>query len=135
MFLFVVRHLRWMARVPLFPQIFDGFLLASVWLIDPERIKAMEMLEEAMRSQPDVSVRIHRLGGMEFYHRDSKELGHLHGHGLLDARLKKEDATMWLAAGRAQPHHVLPHTGWVSLPIKSRADVPLALKLLEAARR
>ena len=36
---------------------------------------------------------------------------------------------MLVAAGRAQLHHVLPQTGWVSYPIQGEEDVDGALEL------
>jgi hypothetical protein len=35
-----------------------------------------------------------------------------------------------VAAGRAQPHHVLPESGWISFRIKSEADVLAAVDLM-----
>jgi hypothetical protein len=34
-----------------------------------------------------------------------------------------------VAAGKAQLHHVLPQTGWVSYPIRGEEDVEGALEL------
>ncbi len=38
------------------------------------------------------------------------------------------DATWWLPVARA--HHVLPDTGWVSLPIRSEHDIPAVIALM-----
>ncbi|HXQ38775.1 MAG TPA: luciferase family protein, partial [Anaerolineales bacterium] len=35
-----------------------------------------------------------------------------------------------VAAGRAQPHHILPETGWVSFYLRGEADVEKAIALL-----
>ncbi len=35
-----------------------------------------------------------------------------------------------IAAGQAQPHHVLPDTGWVSFHIRQESDVDQAIALL-----
>lgn len=130
-FLFAVRHLRWLAGVPFFPQLLDSLLLASVWVFHPQRVKAMELLESEMLRLPGISLRVHRFGGMEFHHAGLGELGHVHGHGLLDLKLGKEKARRWIEAGRVKPHHVLPTSGWVSLQLDSPADVPFALELLQ----
>jgi hypothetical protein len=36
---------------------------------------------------------------------------------------------MLVETGRARPHHVLPDSGWVSLPIRSEEDVSEAIEL------
>ena len=36
-----------------------------------------------------------------------------------------------VAAGRAQPHHVLPETGWVSFYLRQESDVEQAIALLK----
>ena len=35
-----------------------------------------------------------------------------------------------VAAGRAQPHHILPETGWVSFYLRQENDVEQAIALL-----
>jgi len=35
-----------------------------------------------------------------------------------------------VAAGRAQPHHVLPESGWVSFYLRQEPDVEAAIELL-----
>ena len=132
MFLWVVRRGRWLARVPLLPQLFDALLLAWTAAFHRERLRAMEILEAAALVLPGVSPRVHRFGGTEF-RRAGRELGHVHGHGLLDVRLPRAEAAALLAAGRVRPHHVRPRSGWVSFPLESTADVPFALELLRRA--
>jgi hypothetical protein len=36
---------------------------------------------------------------------------------------------MLVETGRARPHHVLPDSGWVSLPIRSEEDLSEAIEL------
>ena len=133
-FLLAVRHLRWLARIPLMPQIFDGLLLAFTAMFHPERLLVMEALEEGALRIPGVHPRLHRFGGVEFCLGGRGELGHMHGHGLLDVRLQKSTARAYLEAGKAIRHHVLPDSGWVSFQLKSPSDVPAALELLKTAR-
>lgn len=63
----------------------------------------------------------HRFGGVEF-RLGRVELGHLHGDHLADLPLPKAIRDEVVASGRARPHHVLPHTGWVSRPIRDEED-------------
>jgi hypothetical protein len=70
----------------------------------------------------------HRFGGVEF-RVNGHEIGHLHGSRWADVpfpvRVRKE----LVAEGKAQPHHVLPQTGWVSHPIRDEGDVEEVLEL------
>ena len=130
MFDFVVRYLRWLACVPGLPQFFDALLLATTCLFHRARLIAMERLEADALRIPGVFLKMHRFGGIEFVHNDGRELGHLHGHGLLDVPVGRPAADLLLARGRVRPHHVFPRSKWVSFQIESIADVPFALELL-----
>jgi hypothetical protein len=77
-----------------------------------------------------VELRVHRLGGLEFACA-GRELGHLHGNGLLDARVGRERAVALLRSGRVRRHHVFPRSVWISFQLESCADVPYALTLLD----
>ena len=35
-----------------------------------------------------------------------------------------------MAAGRAEPHHILPESGWVSFYLRQAADIERAMDLL-----
>jgi hypothetical protein len=70
----------------------------------------------------------HRFGGREF-RLGRRELGHLHGDRLADLPFTKPVRDMLVETGRAQPHHVLPETGWVSRPIAGEADVAEVIEL------
>ena len=133
MFYFVVRHLRWLARVPGLPHFFDAMLLAGSWIFRPSRLKAMEALENEVVGLPGIRLKVHRFGGIEFVEKAGRELGHLHGHGLLDVAVGSQTARRLIAGGRARPHHVFPTSRWVSFQIESSADVPFALELLKIA--
>ena len=77
-----------------------------------------------------VSAHEHRFGGVEF-RLGKRELGHLHGDPprLADLPFQKGIRDMLVETGRAQPHHVLPDSGWVSLPIRADEDVDEAIAL------
>ena len=69
-----------------------------------------------------VTVAPHRFGGIEF-RVGHRELGHLHGHHLADLPFPVRVREELVAGGKAQPHHILPESGWVSVPIRTDADV------------
>jgi hypothetical protein len=129
MFYFVVRHLRWLARVPGMPHLFDAILLAWTCLCRRSRLVAMEALEAQALHLPGIRLRVHRFGGIGFA-RDNRELGHIHGNGLLDAWVGRGRREALIAAGRVRRHHVLPRSGWISFQLESVDDVPFALDLL-----
>jgi hypothetical protein len=135
MFHFVVRHLRWAARVPGLPQLFDALLVVGTLLFRRPRLAAMELLELEVLKMPGVQLKAHRFGGIEFVREEGRELGHVHGNGLLDVAVGRMAASPLLAEGRVRPHHVFPDSKWVSFQITSEADVPFAIQLLKMAHQ
>jgi Family of unknown function (DUF5519) len=77
---------------------------------------------EGVRAEP------HRFGGVEF-RVGRRELGHLHGNRLADLPFPVRIREELVAAGRAQPHHIMPESGWVSFVIRDAADVAAAIAL------
>ncbi len=71
----------------------------------------------------------HRFGGNEF-RVERREIGHVHGDSLVDIPFPKAIRNEIVADGDAEPHHLLPDTGWVSVYLRSVEDVGRALKLL-----
>ncbi len=90
---------------------------------------AGEAIREAVISWPGVVAVPHRFGGTE-YRFGRKEMGHVHGDRLADLPLPRKLRDEVIAAGRAQPHHVLPETGWVSCWISSPDDAAGVIELL-----
>lgn len=93
---------------------------------------ASATIRKAVESWEGVSTHPHRFGGVEFQ-AGGRELGHLHGDRLADLLLPKAIHDRALAEGRAQPHHVLPDSNWVSVYIRSSRDVQTVIDLLRAA--
>ncbi len=91
-------------------------------------VDVVEEIRREVTGWPGVEANPHRFSGIEFRVR-GHEIGHLHGGRWADlpfpVRVRKE----LVAQGKAQLHHVLPQTGWVSYPIQSEEDVPGALEL------
>src|SRR5207253_483606 len=82
---------------------------------------------EEVSSWPGVESHPHRFGGVEFTI-DHREIGHLHGDRLADLPFPTRIRDELIASGRARPHHVLPDTGWVTVPIH-RDDVDGVIEL------
>lgn len=89
---------------------------------------ASHKIQQAVLSWPQVEAQPHRFGGTE-YRIGRRELGHIHGDYLVDIPFPKKVRDEIVAAGKAQPHHLLPDTGWISLYLRTPADVDQAIEL------
>ena len=90
---------------------------------------AQKSITEAVTSWLGVTSQPHRFGGVE-YVIGKREIGHIHGDALVDIPFPKKVRDEIVAAGRAQPHHILPETGWISFYIRQPEDVEQAITLL-----
>ncbi len=90
---------------------------------------ANEEITRAVLSWDSMTAAPHRFGGTE-YRLDTREIGHLHGDHMLDIPFPKKVRDAVVAAGRAEPHHLLPETGWISFYLRQPADVDRAIALL-----
>jgi Family of unknown function (DUF5519) len=79
-------------------------------------------IERHVAAWPGVIVEPHRFGGVEF-RVGRRELGHLHGERLADLPFPVRVRDRLIAAGKAERHHILPDSGWVSRRIRGEADV------------
>ncbi len=70
----------------------------------------------------------HRFGGTEFRF-GRRELGHVHGNRLADLPFPLLVRDEIVALGRAEPHHIHPESGWVSVYITGATDVPRVIEL------
>jgi hypothetical protein len=91
-----------------------------------ESIKAQ--IEREVSAWEGVTVSPHRFGGVEF-RVGRRELGHLHGNRLADLPFPVRVREELVAAGKAEPHHIMPESGWVSFHIRDEADVPAVIEL------
>ena len=94
-----------------------------------DKTGAAERIQAEVLSWPGVEAGSHRFGGIEFRY-GRRELGHLHGDRFADipagTRLKQE----LIATGRARAHHVLPDSGWATVPTEDAAGEATAIELL-----
>jgi hypothetical protein len=85
-------------------------------------------IQREVGSWEGVTTQAHRSGGLSF-RVGGRELGHLHGERWADLPFHRRIRDMLVETGRAQPHHVLPHTGWVSKQIRDEDDVRDVIEL------
>jgi hypothetical protein len=97
-------------------------------------------IRDEVTSWDGVEANSHRFEGVEFM-MGRIEIGHIHGDKLADLPFPKKVRDELIESGRAQPHHVLPESGWVSRRIKSESEVDDVIALFRlnydriAARR
>jgi hypothetical protein len=82
---------------------------------------AGELIRETVGAWPGVTAVAHRFGGTE-YRYGKKEMGHVHGDRLADLPVPRQIHDELIASGRAQPHHILPETGWISVWMEGPKD-------------
>ena len=90
---------------------------------------ARDAIAAELNRWPGVSAHPHRFGGTEFVYGERREIGHIHGDQLVDIPLPTRLRDELVAAGRAQPHHILPESGWISFYLRQRDDVAHAIEL------
>lgn len=90
---------------------------------------AQHRIREVVTGWEQVTVASHRFGGVEF-RLGRRELGHIHDDHLVDLPFPKLVRDQIISAGEAEPHHILPETGWVSVFLRSEEDVERAIRLL-----
>lgn len=91
---------------------------------------AGQNIEKTVGAWEGVGVHSHRFGGLE-YRLGTREVGHVHGDGLVDVPFPVKVREQLVDAGAAEPHHILPESGWVSFYLREAADVARAVALLE----
>jgi len=90
---------------------------------------AKEKIDAAVQGWSGITSQPHRFGGTE-YCLGRREIGHVHGDSLVDIPFPKTVRNELVTAGRAEPHHILPESGWVSIYLRQASDVDRAIELL-----
>ena len=91
---------------------------------------ANNKIHEAVMNFKDISAGNHRFGGTE-YKLGKREIGHVHGDHLVDIPFPIKIRNEIVESGEAQPHHILPESGWVSIFLNNEDDVERAINLLK----
>jgi hypothetical protein len=124
--------MKWLARIPGAPQVFDALLLGYTGLFQRARLRAISEIEAEVRRWPGMRTGVHRLGGIGFFFQ-GKESSHIHGNGLLDCFVGRTNREALVRDGRALPHHIFPRSGWISFWVRDENDVAPALELIRMA--
>jgi hypothetical protein len=89
---------------------------------------AVERIVDTVASWEGVTAHEHRFGGVEF-RLGRRELGHLH-RSFADLPFPRRIRDELIATGRARRHHILPDSGWVTVPMQTDSDVTEVIALL-----
>lgn len=89
---------------------------------------ASDTIKSELLKLDGVTAHPHRFGGVE-YRIGKREVGHIHGDYMVDIPFPTRVRNELVAAGSAQPHHLLSDSGWISFYIRAPEDVDHAIGL------
>ena len=89
---------------------------------------ARTTIESHVLTWEGVTSHSHQFGGTE-YRLGKRELGHIHGNSLVDIPFPGTIRNQVIAEGKAEPHHILPESGWISLFLREPRHVETAIEL------
>ena len=92
---------------------------------------ASKQIVDTLLTWQGIETHPHRFGGTDGFRIGKREIGHIHGDSLVDIPFPKKIRDEIVAANDAEPHHILPETGWVSFYLREEADVERAISLLK----
>lgn len=130
MFNIVVKYLGFLKHVPGMGFLFDNWLKIWTLLTNPDLLDYIDDIEREMSQWEGVNINLHKYGGLQFNY-NKREIGHIHGNGLLDMLLSSKLKQQLMQEGKILDHHVFKDTGWISFYIKTEADRDYALRLLK----
>ena len=88
---------------------------------------AQQFVRDRVSAWPGISVHDHRFGGVEF-RLGRRELGHLHP-SFADLPFPRPVRDELVAAKRARPHHIIPDSGWVTVPMRNQSEIENVIEL------
>ena len=97
--------------------------------MSPEFSSEIDNLIETVGEWPEIETAPHRFNATEF-DLAAHEIGHIHQGGTLDINFPKRMRDALIVEDRAEEHHYVPQSGWVSYPIRSAENIDDARWLL-----
>jgi hypothetical protein len=91
---------------------------------------AQDKIVKEVSKWDDVKTAPHRFGGNEF-RVGRRELGHIHGDYQADIVFPMSVRNQLISENKAQPHHILPNSGWITFRFKDHDDVAHAIDLFK----
>ena len=119
-------------RIPFLPILIDEQLKIFTLFFRPKVFQQMIEVVKWMKELPDIKSKYHKYGGLEFQI-NGKEVCHIHGDGLTDVSLNKEYAEKLIRTTRAEEHHVIKNSGWISYQITSKTITSELIQIIQQA--
>ena len=129
MFNLVVKYAAPLKHVPVLPHLFDSLLKISTMFSNKNLLDYVDDIENEVLSWKHVTLQMHKFGGVQFNF-CGKELGHIHGNGLLDILFSRKTKSELMLKYPVKEHHVFKDSCWISFQIKTEADKDIAIQLL-----
>lgn len=129
MFNLVVKYAAPLKHVPVLPHLFDALMKISSVFSNKYLLDYLDEIESEVLSWEHTTVQLHKFGGTQF-NLFGKELGHIHGNGLLDILFSRKIKSELMLTYSVKEHHVFKDSGWISFQVKTEADKKIALELL-----
>jgi hypothetical protein len=130
MFRFTVKYVGFLKRVPLLPQIFESWLKMGSLVVAPQVLTVIDEIEAEVAKWDGITIGNHKYGGIQF-NRNGREIGHIHGNGMLDIPLTRKLKLQFIEQGKLLDHHTIKDTGWSSFEIHTLTDKDRAIELLQ----
>ncbi len=92
---------------------------------------AHERITQEVTSWQGIQALPHRFGGTEYRLGQKREIGHIHGDHMVDIPFPVKVRQQLVAEGKAELHHILPESGWISFYIRQPEDVERAIVLFK----
>jgi len=128
-FTFIVKNLGFLKLVPLLAFQFDSMLRLWTFFTRRHVLDCIDAVEAAVLTWPGTRRQFHKYGGIQFNY-GGREIGHIHGNGILDMRFSRKIKALLMDEGRITDHHVFQNSGWITFHIHDRSDDIYAQKLL-----
>jgi len=128
-FTFIIHYLGFLKHVPLLPLLFDLHLKVWTGLTNRAILRSIESIENEVSKWPGVYSTTHKYGGLQFNYA-GREIGHIHGNGLLDIRFTRAIKQQLMTDHRIADHHSFNNSGWISFYINGEKDGKYAIELL-----
>ncbi len=94
-------------------------------------IGAQAQITQEVTAWQGVQALPHRFGGTEYRLGEKREIGHIHGDHMVDIPFPTAVRQELVQSGKAQLHHLLPDSGWISFYIRQPEDVVQAIALFK----
>jgi hypothetical protein len=88
-----------------------------------------DRIVQAVTAWPGITTGVGEYGETEFYV-EGRTIGHVHGDWQADIPYPRRIRDELVAAGRADPHHIHPDSGWITRVIRSDDDADGVVELL-----